>query len=74
VRKITIIAHPNSRKPRIEVDLLGTLHVYVGTPPLDGKANEAVIEALAKYLGIAKSLLSIASGERSKRKVVEIRG
>jgi len=70
--KITIIAHPNSKKPRIEKDLMGTLHVYVNKPPLENKANEAVLEDLAKYLEIKKNQLILISGEKSKTKTFEI--
>lgn len=70
--KITIIAHPNSKKPRIEKDLMGTLHVYVNKPPLENKANEAVIKDLAKYLEIKKNQLILISGEKSKTKTFEI--
>ena len=41
---ITVIAHPNSKKPRVEKDLFGTLHIYVSQPPLEGKANKAVAD------------------------------
>jgi len=34
--KLSIIAHPNSKNPRIEKDLLGATHVYVNAPPLEG--------------------------------------
>jgi hypothetical protein len=27
--KVVVIAHPNAKRPRIEEDLLGTLHVYI---------------------------------------------
>jgi hypothetical protein len=70
--KIDIIAHPNSKKPRIEKDLLGTLHIYVNEPPLEGKANNSVREALAKYFEIRKSNVILVSGEKSKNKVFEI--
>lgn len=70
--KITIIAHPNSKKPRIEKDLLGTLHVYVNAPPLGGKANKAIIENLVKYFNTKKSNVILISGERSKQKTFEI--
>lgn len=71
--KITVIAHPNARKPRIEEDLLGTLHVYVNAPPLEGKANIAVREALANHLKIKKSQVVLLSGQKSKQKVFEIK-
>ncbi len=31
--KITVFVHPNSKKPRIDKDLPGSLHVYVSQPP-----------------------------------------
>jgi len=70
--KLSLIAHPNAKKPRIEQDLLGTLHVYVNQPPLKGKANKAVIEALAKYFQVKKSQILLVSGERSKNKTFEV--
>jgi uncharacterized protein (TIGR00251 family) len=70
--KISIIAHPNSKKPRIEKDLLDTLHVYVSEPPLEGKANNAIRESLADYFNVKKSAVLIVSGEKSKNKVFVI--
>jgi uncharacterized protein YggU (UPF0235/DUF167 family) len=70
--KINIIAHPNAKKPRVEKDLLGMLHVYVSAPPLEGKANNAVREALANYFKLKKSAVLLLSGEKSKNKVFEI--
>jgi uncharacterized protein (TIGR00251 family) len=70
--KISIIAHPNAKKPRIEIDLLEALHVYVNEPPLEGKANKAVIESLAKYYNVNKNAVILVSGEKSKNKIFEI--
>ena len=70
--KINVVAHPNSKKPRIEKDLLGTLHVYVSQAPLEGRANNAIREALVKYFEVKKSCVLIISGEKSKNKVWEI--
>ncbi len=70
--KVQIIAHPNSKKPRVEKDLLETIHVFVSEPPLEGKANNAVRETLAIYFGTKKSCVFLVSGEKSKNKVFEI--
>jgi len=35
--RISIIAHPNSKNPRVEKDLMDQLHIYVSAPPLEGK-------------------------------------
>lgn len=72
--KVSIVAHPNSRKPRIEKDLLETLHVYVSEPPLEGKANRAVAEALAEYFKVKKNRIRLLSGEKSKNKTFVIMG
>jgi len=70
--KLTVFAHPNSRKPRVEKDLFGNLHVYVSEPPLEGRANAAILLALADHLKIKRSQLRMVSGEKSKQKVFEV--
>ncbi len=70
--KITVFVHPNSKKPRIQKDLLGDLHVYVNQPPLEGKANKAVAESLAEYFTVSKSQVSLIKGSKSKMKVFAI--
>ena len=70
--KVSIIAHPNSKKPRIEKDLFDALHVYISEPPLEGKANNAIRESLADYFDVKKSAVLIISGEKAKNKVFEI--
>jgi len=71
--KLEVIVHPNSKKERVEKDLLGTLHVYVHQPPLEGKANQATISSLADYFNISKSNINLISGAKSKHKLFEIR-
>lgn len=44
----------------------------INTPPIDGKANQALIKFLAKIFGIAKSDISLIRGELSKSKDVFI--
>lgn len=70
--KLHIIAHVNSRKPRIEKDLLENIHVHIPEPPLQGKANRAIIKSLAKYLKIKESEILLVSGEKSKQKIFEV--
>lgn len=70
--KIAVIVHPNSKKERIEKDLLETIHVYVNQPPLEGKANQATISALANYFKTSKSNVKLLSGAKSKHKLFEV--
>ncbi|PIU36127.1 hypothetical protein COT03_00700, partial [Candidatus Shapirobacteria bacterium CG07_land_8_20_14_0_80_39_18] len=41
-------------------------------PPLEGKANRAVIEVLATYFKVKRNNIILLSGERSKNKTFEI--
>jgi len=70
--KFEIIAHPNSKNPRVEKDLFGKLHIYINEPPLEGRANEAAIEALSEYLNVKKYQVSLIGGAKSKYKVFRI--
>ncbi len=70
--KLSVIVHPNSKNPRIEEDLLGMMHVYVNAPPLEGKANRAVVEALAEHYKTKKGMVVLIKGEKSKAKVFDI--
>ncbi len=46
----------------------------VTAPPVDGKANAALIKLLAKRLGVAKSKIAIVQGETGRDKILEIEG
>lgn len=52
----------------------GQLKVAVHAPPVDGEANDALLEVLADFFGVAQSRLRIIHGLRGKDKVVEIVG
>lgn len=49
-----------------------SLKVKLTAAPVEGEANEALINLLAKHLNIAKSNIKIKSGQRNRNKTVEI--
>ena len=51
-----------------------TYKVKLTAPPVEGKANKALIELLARRLGIGKGRVEIVSGGRSRLKTVRIYG
>lgn len=69
---IEIIAHVNSKKPRIEKDLFGTLHVYVKEPAMEGRANLAIIQSIAKHFETNVSSVILIRGHKSKKKFFRI--
>jgi len=50
------------------------LRVAVSAPPVEGAANEAVRELLAKGLGVAKSHVYLLRGETSRKKTLHVTG
>jgi uncharacterized protein (TIGR00251 family) len=50
------------------------IKVKVTAPPVEGKANDALIRFLAKKLGIPPSHIEILTGHRSRNKVLKISG
>nr|WP_320010645.1 DUF167 domain-containing protein [uncultured Desulfobulbus sp.] len=50
------------------------LKLRLTTPPVDGKANKAVIAFLAKLLKLPKSAVTLKSGHQSRNKTVIIEG
>ncbi len=52
----------------------GTLKVKVRGKPVEGKANDSLVQFLSKALGISKSSIEIVSGEKAKNKRLKISG
>jgi hypothetical protein len=50
------------------------LRVRVTAPPVDGEANMAVRQLVARALGVAPSRVALVRGERSRDKVVRVAG
>jgi uncharacterized protein (TIGR00251 family) len=50
----------------------GEYKVKVVAPPEKGKANEAVIEAIADFFDVPKSRVSIAGGKTARVKIVDV--
>ena len=67
-----MIAHPNSKNPRVEKDMLGRIHVYVGEPARENKANKAIRNKLALHYKVPKTVVTLIYGAKDKNKVFEI--
>ena len=52
----------------------GSVKVYVTAPPEDGRANEAVVETIAEWLGVKRRQVTIVSGATSRNKLVRLTG
>lgn len=70
--RITVRVIPNASKSEIVGKELGVWKVRLAAPPVDGKANEELINFLAEEYGCAPSLITIVKGHSSKTKIVEL--
>jgi hypothetical protein len=63
---------PNASRTQADGSHDGALRVRLHAPPVDGKANLALIAWLADALGIAKRDVELVRGQTSKRKQLRI--
>lgn len=70
--RLFIKVKTKSKKPGVEKLDESNFIVRVKEAPIEGKANEAAIKALAENLGIAGWRIKILGGAASSNKVVEI--
>jgi hypothetical protein len=52
----------------------GAVKVRVSAPPVDGRANDALLRFLAKHLGVPRRALEIVRGQAGRRKTVRVEG
>ena len=64
--------HPRAKKNAITGELGDALKISLTAPPLEGRANQACIEFLAKLLKLPRSSVTIASGHRSRNKIIRV--
>ena len=70
--RLSLKVVPKASRNRIVGWVGDRLKVQVSAPPERGKANAAVVEALAQALGLPPARIRIVTGESSPLKIVEI--
>lgn len=70
--KIFVKAKPNAKEEKVEKIDETHFVVVVKEPPIQGRANAAIIRALADFLNIAPSRLQIVAGHTSRQKIIEV--
>ena len=77
--RLAIRLTPGARATRLdggEVDAAGKpwLRVRVAAPPVDGQANKALVQFLAKRWRLPKSAIAIVSGASARNKILSLYG
>ena len=69
---LTLHVQPGAKKTQASGLHGDALKIRLAAPPVDGKANAALVAFIAERLGVAKSSVCVKSGLTSRRKQVEI--
>ncbi len=71
-----LAVHISPRAPRDEIvgEASGAIKIKLRAPPVDDKANAALIRFLAERLAISRVQIEIVSGRTARRKLVRVRG
>ncbi|HDS11274.1 MAG TPA: YggU family protein [Candidatus Wirthbacteria bacterium] len=69
---IEVEVRPGSSRRRVFVKDDGTYKVHLHSPPVEGRANAELLQALAKYFNCAKSQIVIKRGQKSRQKQILI--
>lgn len=64
----------SSKNSRIIGEESGILKIEVTAPPVEGKANGAIVKLIARSLDVAPSRVSIVAGQKSKKKRIAVSG
>ncbi len=71
---LSVRVHPGARKNGVTGVHAGALKISLTAPPVDGKANEAVIAFLADALHLPRARVALVAGATSRAKMVRITG
>jgi uncharacterized protein (TIGR00251 family) len=71
---LTLHIQPGAKKTEVAGEHGDALKIRLAAPPVDGKANAALLAFIAERLGVSKNAVTLKSGQTSRRKVVEVEG
>ncbi|MBI5561085.1 MAG: YggU family protein [Deltaproteobacteria bacterium] len=71
---LKVFVQPRSSRNQIAGVHGDRLKITLTAPPVEDRANRALIEFLSKVFGIKKSAITIKHGETSRKKLVRLEG
>ena len=71
--KLSIRVVPQAKRNMVKQEE-GVLKVYLTAPAIEGKANKALTEVLAKHFKVRRSQIQITKGLKSRDKTIIIEG
>jgi uncharacterized protein len=71
---LVLRVHPGAKRDAIIGLHNGAIKISLTTPPVDGRANDAVIAFLAERLRLPRARIALVSGLANRSKTVRITG
>ena len=71
---VEIRLQPRGGRDQVMGERDGAVLIRTSAPPVDGKANAALITFVAKTIGVPKGAVTIVRGETSRNKVIRVEG
>jgi len=71
---LRVRVQPKASRNAICVERDGRIRVALTAPPIEGAANKALAEFIAKTLGVSKGAVSLVGGEKSREKTLQVAG
>ncbi len=71
---LEVLVQPRASRTRVVGEHDGRLKVQLAAPPVEGEANQALVEMLARALGVRKADVVIQRGDSGRRKTVRVAG
>lgn len=71
---LEVQVQPRSSRNQVVGEQDGRLKIKLTAPPVEGEANQALINYLARLLDIPKKNIKLLKGESSRHKLIEISG
>lgn len=72
MKQILAEVRPNCKQLKIEKITDSVYKIHLTAPATEGKANKQLIETLADYFKVAKTLITIKAGKSARTKVIMI--
>ena len=72
--ELAVLVQPRASRTRVVGVHDGQLKVQLAAPPVDGEANAALVDFIARTLGVPRRAVTLVSGEASRRKRVRVAG
>lgn len=72
--ELSVVVQPRASRSRVVGEHGGLLKLQLAAPPVDGEANECLVDLVSELLDVPRQRVELIAGQGSRRKRVRVRG